>query len=470
MASVCLKTRANDVQQTEQNKVTQGEWTKLFPPKVHTEQQSLMYVKKFVTVAVSTLTFLRSMIDDEAFADKSLGKVKVKIINGDSGNQQAKLLNKWLCGAFDAIEKKYLKEMSLCVHEDPEAPEDVLEKYTFTFNYINGISSFNMEKNGAAGSNYMGSLMGTTRTILRDVATITEGLDKLPNKASLTMLLAYYDHTPDEYEPEGFTPSDIVEKPLPHWTFKRSFGKVDTKHHSLSLRVDTRQVPVKESHPVTNNFVQSQSEAGTQSQTFVDCVCRSSSLDEIMLTCAICSHQQHGACYRILSRDQEPSQHFCVNCCNDDDQPCTDRKLAKNKDDSRAVITCLLRRIMSRVCSRFDVDLNQVQNEMNLEDDLFQALLKLLKKHELINEDMSINQGNMEYGMKIIFGIKERPKDELHLLQKTGSMNLNENRVVKRKNPVDNFDRTGAGDNGKENRIHKRHKKSRSEETNNIDV
>ena len=107
---------------------------------------------------------------------------------------------------------------------------------------------------------------------------------------------------------------------------------------------------------------------------------------------------------------------------------------------------------------------------MNLEDDLFQALLKLLKKHELINEDMSINQGNMEYGMKIIFGIKERPKDELHLLQKTGSMNLNENRVVKRKNPVDNFDRTGAGDNGKENRIHKRHKKSRSEETNNIDV
>lgn len=466
MAS-CQKVRQNVDQQAGKNKVIQG-WTKLFPSKVNTELQSLMYVKKFVTVAVSTLTFLRSMIDDEAYADKSLGKVRVKILRGDCGNQQAKLLNKWLLGAFDAIEQKYLKEMSLCVHEDPSAPEDVLEKYTFTFNYTNGIPAFNMERNGVSESNYMGNLMDTTKAIIRDVATITEGIDKLPDKASLTMLLSYYDHTPDEYEPEGFTASDIVEKPMPNGAFKRSFGKVETKHHSLSLRVDTRQVPIKESGVTNNHFIQSQSEAGTQSQNLVDCVCRSSSFDDLMLTCAQCGRQQHGACYRILSRDQEPSRHFCVICCNED-QPCTDSKMPSKKDHKNLRPTCLLRRIILKVRGRPEADLNQVQVEMDLEDQDFQLLLTHLVKSNIVEADGSINHDNLEsIGMRKMFGIKERPKDELQLLKKTESLNLNGSQVVKRKIDEDSGDKTGAGDNGKENRIYKRLKKSRS--TKNIDA
>ena len=37
----------------------------------------------------------------------------------------------------------------------------------------------------------MGNLVDTSRAIIRDIESITEDLDKLPNKASLTMFKAY---------------------------------------------------------------------------------------------------------------------------------------------------------------------------------------------------------------------------------------------------------------------------------------
>jgi len=468
MAAVCQKVRTKNArqQQAQKAKVTQEAWSKLFPSKVNTETQSLMYVKKFVTVAVSTLTFLRSMIDDEAYDDKSLGKVKVKILNGKCGNSQAKLLNKWLLGAFDAIERKYLKEMSLCVHEDPSAPEEVVEKYTFTFSYENGVPAFNMDKNGKAESNYMGNLMDTTRTIIRDVATITEGIDKLPDKASLTMLLAYYDHTPDDYEPEGFTASDIVEKPMPNWAYKKNFGSVETKHHKLSLRVDTRQVPIPESHIASNHFVQSQSELGSQqSQNLVDCVCQSFSLDQLMLKCSKCGLLQHGACYRILSKDEEPSQHFCVKCGNDD-QPCTDKKMLKNVGNPNLAANCLLRRIVLKVRGNSDVDLMQVKDEMELEDDKFQNLKNVLEKFGLVDAKGDLVQENIStIGMRKLFGIKEKLKDDL--LHKTESLNINDSRMSKRKVVEDSCDKTGDKNSivGGASRFSKKFKKSRSEET-----
>merc|ERR1712098_259110 len=75
----------------------------------------------------------------------------------------------------------------------------------------------------------------------------------------------------------------------------------------------------------------------------------------------------------------------------------------------------------------------------------------------IVEADGSINHDNLEtIGMRKMFGIKERPKDELLLLKKTESLNLNGSQVVKRKIDEDSEDKTGAGDNGKENRISKR--------------
>ena len=55
-------------------------WKKIFPTKVETQQASLTYVKKLLTVGVSSITYLRSMFPEEAYTQKNLNGLKLKIL------------------------------------------------------------------------------------------------------------------------------------------------------------------------------------------------------------------------------------------------------------------------------------------------------------------------------------------------------------------------------------------------------
>ena len=57
-----------------------GNWTQMFPTKIKSQQASLLYVKKLLSVGVSTISYLRSMFPEEAYANKSLDGLKLKII------------------------------------------------------------------------------------------------------------------------------------------------------------------------------------------------------------------------------------------------------------------------------------------------------------------------------------------------------------------------------------------------------
>ena len=49
------------------------EWNKVFNVnKVNTEVKSLVFVKKLLTISLSNITYLRSMFNEDAYADKSL--------------------------------------------------------------------------------------------------------------------------------------------------------------------------------------------------------------------------------------------------------------------------------------------------------------------------------------------------------------------------------------------------------------
>ena len=48
-----------------------------------------------------------------------------------------------------------------------------------------------------------------------------------------------------------------------------------------------------------------------------------------MLECFYCSYLQHGACYRIISVDNNPTTHCCVTCSMEQCVSCTDAKLVK---------------------------------------------------------------------------------------------------------------------------------------------
>ena len=57
-----------------------GTWVKLFPAKIQTKQSSLVYVKKLLAVGVSTISYLRSMFPEEAYARESLDGLKLQIL------------------------------------------------------------------------------------------------------------------------------------------------------------------------------------------------------------------------------------------------------------------------------------------------------------------------------------------------------------------------------------------------------
>ena len=57
-----------------------GNWTEMFPAKIKCQQASLVYVKKLLSVGVSTISYLRSMFPEDAYANKSLDGLRLKII------------------------------------------------------------------------------------------------------------------------------------------------------------------------------------------------------------------------------------------------------------------------------------------------------------------------------------------------------------------------------------------------------
>ena len=57
-----------------------GNWTQMFPTKIQSTQASLVYVKKLLSVGVSTISYLRSMFPEDAYAKKSLDGLKLQII------------------------------------------------------------------------------------------------------------------------------------------------------------------------------------------------------------------------------------------------------------------------------------------------------------------------------------------------------------------------------------------------------
>ena len=157
MSSTAQKERAKQ-SQTISNLSHQSNWSGIFPNKVDTTQKSVTFVKKLLSVSLSNITyiryililtylprklfFLRSMFSEDAYAKKSLGGMPIQILREKSGNEEAKMLSKWLLGAFEAIELKYLRDLVFFVYIDKDKPEEVYEKYVLLSSSIHVLKCF----------------------------------------------------------------------------------------------------------------------------------------------------------------------------------------------------------------------------------------------------------------------------------------------------------------------------------------
>ena len=304
---------------------------------------------------------------------------------------KAETLARWLLAAFDALEKQYLRELIFMVYLDPARPEEVHEKFTFSFSYEDGEAKMQLGL-GATDSKEVPELRAATQALLREILVVTQSLEKLPEEAYLAIKLTYYDQvTPMDYEPEGFKADTTEEIAMPEGVYTVRLGKVSTAHHGLKVRVDARQgagasgyvnntyhasdtesqsqqlsgqvshslemsqdmFEGEASQPLEDEVQDKGDAAGSQSQDLeedssqkseiaasldstvsltvkpeVSCACQTTSRDYLMLLCSICNTFQHAACYRILSAEKVPERHVCWDCSKKNPElPCTDAKM-----------------------------------------------------------------------------------------------------------------------------------------------
>ncbi|KAN0083657.1 HORMA domain containing protein [Elaphomyces granulatus] len=171
-------------------------------------------------------------------------------------------------GIFDALKRNVLEALQMTVIVDKNAPENVLESYTFSFKYTGALGELNTCLStislGATGCVADMRTMQTARLgiemIVRRLITLTSFLPMLPNKRYLEIHLFYTDNCPQEYEPPGFNKasSDMICFPSNSlWRPESQLcGRLDSGYHTVGLKVtslkwigpepeesDTRRIP-----------------------------------------------------------------------------------------------------------------------------------------------------------------------------------------------------------------------------------
>lgn len=302
---------------------------------------STVFLKKLLAVGISNVAYLRGIMSDESFSDRFMGDLQLKIIRTGKGSDPvAKKMIESVKGCFDAIERKYLENVTLWFHEEADKPEIVKESYVFSFQYFDDKDSVSMslshnDKPVSASRTGL-DVKEATVAFLKSLILVVEPLEPFTGRIYMQMRLSYrHDFAPADYQPPGFVEACTrLRYPCVRVQNVSVFepnlvGTVATNHHSVSL-VLKRKVDEERGEEETSSaraklygLDRSPSSAeiqGTGSQADdappldVHCVCLGSQ-DGVMIVCGVCDTWQHGICYDVFPEQRHRLRgHVCLRC------------------------------------------------------------------------------------------------------------------------------------------------------------
>ncbi|XP_015210944.1 zebrafish testis-expressed 38 isoform X2 [Lepisosteus oculatus] len=209
-----------------------SEWTSLFPNEIECQTQSLVFVKRMMVVALSSITYLRGIFPEHAYRSRYLEGLCIKVLRENSTSTGACKLVKWIMGCFDALEKGY-------VHRNPDDPNSIIESYQFKIKYtpegpqMDILSNKNTEVQITMEDTKKASVL-----LIRKLFLLMQNLDMLPDNVSLTMKLYYYDDvTPADYQPPGFKEGECDSLWFEGRFVNLKMGELQTPFHVLKVRV-----------------------------------------------------------------------------------------------------------------------------------------------------------------------------------------------------------------------------------------
>ncbi|XP_027559124.1 HORMA domain-containing protein 1-like [Neopelma chrysocephalum] len=214
----------------------------VFPKKIATEQQSLMLVKRLLAVAVSCITYLRGIFPESAYGTRYMDDVCVKILREDKNCPGSSQLVKWMLGCYDALQKKYLRQIVLAVYTQPEDPQTVTECYHFKFKYTHHGPLLDFGRDPCGSPIPCLDTRKASILLIRKIFVLMQNLSPLPSDVCLTMKLLYYDEvTPPDYQPPGFREAKCEGLMFNEEPTHLNVGEVPTPFHLLKLKITTEK-------------------------------------------------------------------------------------------------------------------------------------------------------------------------------------------------------------------------------------
>ncbi|KAM4604693.1 zebrafish testis-expressed 38 [Polymixia lowei] len=219
------------------------EWASLFQSELETEQQSVVFVKRMMVLAVSSITYLRGIFPEDAYRSRYLEDLCIKVLREDGNTPGACKIVKWMMGCFDALERRYLQIVFFGVHTNPDDPNCIIESYQFKFKYTEKGPQMDILRNKNVEMQVtMEDTKKASVLLIRKLFLLMQNLGTLPNDVNLTMKLYYYDDvTPADYEPPGFKEGVCDNLWFEGMAVHFRVGEVQTTFHTLKVRVAAEQ-------------------------------------------------------------------------------------------------------------------------------------------------------------------------------------------------------------------------------------
>ncbi|KAI0032290.1 HORMA domain-containing protein, partial [Vararia minispora EC-137] len=213
-----------------------------------------------------------SVFDASASPPNSQGSAsgfKVMTVSRGWSLEADKLLDFVEKGIYEALEKSYLKSFIFAIYLDEEDPNNIVEAYTFNFQYykvpgtdtaipimslgedLNKLSLNNLEVTDPVARAIsesrlptLGDVKKSLKTLVKRLISAVNQMDRLPTRKFVTFKLFYYPHTPFNYEPPCFVAGDSDRDRFFFTTHrtnevpeKWSIGKMETGHHSVDVHI-----------------------------------------------------------------------------------------------------------------------------------------------------------------------------------------------------------------------------------------
>eukprot|EP00127_Corallochytrium_limacisporum_P004135 Clim_evm80s157 gene=Clim_evmTU80s157 len=212
---------------------------------VPTEANCKMFMKNMVKIAISCIFYCRGLYNAcEDFRDYHLGEHSFKILRSD-GPRSRGLVAVIVDGVWDAIDKRYLKELTVGFYTDPDKPEACIERYTLSFSYKNLMGPEAQMKvlhncqeiyrrKGYTSENLNRTAIGLLLKII-DQCQVAPILDQ---NIQFFIKLDYQNTCPLTYEPKHFRPAEfenvyVDDEDAYEW----DCGKIKSRTHILKANV-----------------------------------------------------------------------------------------------------------------------------------------------------------------------------------------------------------------------------------------